>query len=130
MHVRSIYSPQRSALLRGPAEPDLAIGAPAGGDSPSFAEAALDAAATTARDGWFGDRKVFVSALWDELCKRPAWAALALDDFKARLLVAHRAGALTLARADLVAAMDPALVAASEIAADGASFHFVVKEPP
>jgi hypothetical protein len=97
---------------------------------PSFADAALDAAETTARDGWFGDRKVFVSALWDELRKHPAWAALALDDFKARLLAAHRAGALTLARADLVAAMDPALVAASEIAADGASFHFVVKEPP
>jgi hypothetical protein len=98
--------------------------------APSFADAALDAAATTARDGWFGDRKVFVSALWDELRKRPAWAALALDDFKARLLAAHRAGALTLARADLVAAMDPALVAASEIATDGASFHFVVKESP
>jgi hypothetical protein len=125
---RAITPPQRDAVLRGPAEADLATGAPA--DAPSLADAALDAAATTARDGWFGDRKVFVSALWDELRKRPAWAALGLDDFKARLLVAHRAGAITLARADLVAAMDPALVAASEIAADGASFHFVVKEPP
>jgi hypothetical protein len=126
---RAIYSPAEPDLaIDSPAAPDLAIGEPAGG--PSFADAALDAAATTARDGWFGDRKVFVSALWDELRKRPAWAALALDDFKARLLVAHRAGALTLARADLVAAMDPALVSASEIAADGASFHFVVKEPP
>jgi len=97
-------------------------------DEPRFADDVLDAAGA-ARDGWFGDRKVFVSAVWDELRKQPAWAALALDDFKVRLLAAHRAGSLTLARADLVAAMDPALVAASEIAADGASFHFLVKEP-
>ena len=70
-----------------------------------------------------------MSAVWDELRRDPPWDALALDDFKARLVAAHRAGELTLARADLVAAMDPALVAASEIAADGASFHFLVKEP-
>jgi hypothetical protein len=94
-----------------------------------FADAVLSAAGA-ARDGWFGDRKVFVFAVWDELRKRSPWAAIALDDFKARLVAAHRAGELTLARADLVAAMDPALVAASEIAADGASFHFIVKEPP
>jgi len=94
----------------------------------SFADAVLHAAAAT-RDGWFGDRKVFVSAVWDELRRHPPWEAIALDDFKALLVAAHRAGQLTLARADLVAAMDPALVAASEIAADGASFHFLVKEP-
>ena len=98
-------------------------------DEPRFADAVLDAAGA-ARDGWFGDRKVFVSAVWDQLRNQPPWTALALDDFKARLLAAHRAGALALARADLVAAMDPARVAASEIAADGASFHFLVKEPP
>jgi hypothetical protein len=106
----------------------LGAASAATGEAPSFAGAVL-AAAGTAREGRFGDRKVFVSAVWDELHKRPAWAALALDDFKARLVAAHRAGELTLARADLVAAMDPALVAASEIAADGASFHFLVKEP-
>jgi hypothetical protein len=101
-------------------------GAPA--QTPSFADAVL-AAAGAAREGRFGDRKVFVSAVWDQLRRDPPWDALALDDFKARLVAAHRAGELTLARADLVAAMDPALVAASEIAADGASFHFLVKEP-
>jgi hypothetical protein len=102
------------------------LGAPSA--APSFADAVL-AAAGAAHEGRFGDRKVFVSAVWEELHKQPPWAALALDDFKARLVAAHRAGELTLARADLVAAMDPALVAASEIAADGASFHFLVKEP-
>lgn len=98
-------------------------------DPPSFSSAVQAAVAAT-RDGWFGDRKVFVSAVWDELRQRSPWAQLALDDFKARLVAAHRAGQVTLARADLVAAMDPALVAASEIAAEGASYHFIVKEPP
>ncbi|HEY6175218.1 MAG TPA: hypothetical protein VIX73_12260, partial [Kofleriaceae bacterium] len=79
--------------------------------------------------GRFGDRKVFVSAVWDVLHRDPRWADLALAEFKTRLVAAHRAGELALARADLVAAMDPGLVAASEIAADGASFHFIVKEP-
>jgi hypothetical protein len=94
---------------------------------PSFAADVL-AAAGQAQDGWFGDRKVFVSAVWRELRNHPRWSALTLDDCKQRLVAAHRAGALVLARADLVAAMDPELVGASEITTDGASFHFVVKE--
>ncbi|HEV7556763.1 MAG TPA: hypothetical protein VGO00_14960 [Kofleriaceae bacterium] len=76
----------------------------------------------------FGDRKVFVASVWDHLRRDPRWSALSLDEFKAQLVAAHRAGALVLARADLVAAMDPALVAASEVVADGASFHFVLRE--
>jgi len=94
----------------------------------AFASAVLRAA-NAMQTGRFGDRKMFVSALWHELRRDPAWAATTLDELKARLLAAHRAGEVTLARADLVAAMDPALVAASEIVADGASFHFVVVEP-
>jgi hypothetical protein len=105
-----------------------AAGATSDGESRSFAGDVLHAADAT-RDGWFGDRKVFVSAVWDALRRNPTWAAVTLDEFKARLVAAHRAGELVLARADLVAAMDPDLVAASEIAVDGASFHFLVKEP-
>jgi hypothetical protein len=99
--------------------------------APAAADFAADVLGAAARvvDGRFGDRKVFVSAVWDELRRDPRWAELALAGFKGRLLAAYRAGELVLARADLVAAMDPALVAASEIAADGASFHFIVKEP-
>lgn len=78
----------------------------------------------------FGDRKVFVASLWDQLRKQPAWASLSLDDLKSRLVAAHHSGQLALARADLVAAMDPTLVAASQITADGASFHFVIRETP
>jgi hypothetical protein len=94
----------------------------------SFADDVRSAAADN-QDGRFGDRKVFVAAVWRELRKRPRWSALTLDELKLKLVAAHRAGELVLARADLVAAMDPAQVAASEIAVDGASFHFVVTEP-
>ncbi|HSK02993.1 MAG TPA: hypothetical protein VK932_17195 [Kofleriaceae bacterium] len=87
------------------------------------------AVADAAREGVFGDRKVFISAVWDALRATPAWASLELDELKARLVAAHRSRELVLARADLVAAMDPALVAASETVTDGATFHFVVREP-
>jgi hypothetical protein len=126
----------RDALVRGwlagralgePASAAPVADAPVAA-SPAFADEVLRAAGET-RDGWFGDRKVFVSAVWDQLRQGSRWSQVTFDDFKHRLLAAHRAGELVLARADLVAAMDPAQVAASEIAADGASFHFIVKEP-
>jgi len=104
------------------------LGSTSGGGPRSFLADVQRAAGSTAT-GRFGDRKVFVSAVWDELRRDPWWAAVTLDELKARLVAAHRAGELALARADLVAAMDPALVAASEITTDGASFHFIVTEP-
>ncbi len=109
------------AHVPGVAEEDAA------GRAAGFASDVSRAAGAT-RDGTIGDRKVFVSAVWHELRRDPPWSALTLDDFKARLVAAHRAGELVLARADFVAAMDPELVAASEITTDGASFHFLVKE--
>jgi hypothetical protein len=90
---------------------------------------AVRSAARDARDGLFGDRKVFISSVWHALRATPPWSRLELDDFKTRLLSAHRKRELELARADLVAAMDPALVAASETRTDGATFHFIVREP-
>lgn len=88
------------------------------------------AVARRARDGVFGDRKVFIAEVWRALRTEPKWSSITLDDFKTRLLVAHRAGDLVLARADLVAAMNPEQVAASETTANGASFHFIVREAP
>jgi hypothetical protein len=49
-----------------------------------------------------------------------------LDDLKKRLADANRAGLLSLARADLVGAMNPEEVRLSEILDRGASFHFVL----
>ena len=77
-----------------------------------------------ATDGRFGPRKVFIASVWRD----PAFGGLALADFKARLLAAHRAGAVTLARADLVGAMDPALVRESEVAHGDSRYHFVETE--
>lgn len=93
----------------------------------TFAED-VRAAARTCVDGVFGDRKVFIDAAFTALQTQPAWRDLSLADFKQRLLAAHRTGEVVLARADLVAAMDPARVAASETTVDGATFHFIVRE--
>ncbi len=48
--------------------------------------------------------------------------------FKRRMVTAHRAGLLVLARADLVAAMPRAAVAASEVCDGYAEFHFVLDD--
>ncbi len=84
--------------------------------------------ARTINRGLFGERKVFISTIWDALRCEPQWASLTLSEFKTRLVVAQRSGDVELARADLVAAMDPQLVAASETRGDGASFHFIIRE--
>ncbi len=97
--------------------------------APSFVDEVRDVA-RTATDGLFGERKLFIAAAWQELRRRPGRAALPLDEFKARRVRAHRSGELVLARADLVAAMNPDLVGASETVADGATFHFLVREAP
>ncbi|HKA87997.1 MAG TPA: hypothetical protein VKE22_10040 [Haliangiales bacterium] len=79
------------------------------------------AAAGASPSGRFGDNKVFISHVHAAL----ADPALDLPAFKARLVDAHRQGLVTLTRADLVEAMDPADVAASETRYLGATFHFV-----
>ena len=91
--------------------------------------------------GRFGDRKVFISSLWAMVLTLDAETGGNLTDgatiehFKAWLLrsrlltcdgTAEGAPLVVLARADLVAAMNHTLVAASETIADGASFHFVL----
>ena len=96
--------------------------------SPALLVEAVRSAAQHALNVVVGDRKVFISALWDAVRAQPLWASLQLEDFKAQLVAAHRNQQLILARADFVAAMDPALVAMSETRAEGAMFHFVVRE--
>jgi len=85
-----------------------------------FAERVLRAArgATTGR---FGESKVFISHVWNTL-QEPG---LNEQAFKHRLLEANRLRFLTLSRADLVEAMDPKDVSASEIRDLGSTFHFI-----
>ena len=73
----------------------------------------------------YGTCKVFLAAAHAALRGE---GAVNLEAFKRRMVAAHRAGLLVLARADLVAAMPRATVAASEVSEDGAEFHFVLDE--
>jgi hypothetical protein len=66
---------------------------------------------------YFGDRKVFLGSIPGLDVKDPEWCEM-LDGLR-------RARLLEFARADLVAAMDPELVAASEWQLDGATYHFL-----
>lgn len=120
--------PAPDAAPPGPAGTNGQAAPPAAVDLQAFARAVRAAAAEVTGEGRFGDRRVFIAALWRRVA-RGDLAGLGLADFKRRLLDANRAGDLSLARADLVDAMDPALVAESEIRDLGSSFHFVLDEP-
>lgn len=118
----------RNGTQQGPTALDLELA--------HLVRRALDAVDTAGR---FGPRKVFISALWVAMLRIDAAAAGRLTGgelaaFKRWLVAAQRlirsdserAPLVVLARADLVAAMDRALVAGSETLADGASYHFVL----
>ncbi|WP_433928279.1 hypothetical protein [Sorangium cellulosum] len=106
--ARGLLAPQTAAL-------------PA--DESAFAARVLEAARAS-KTGRFGDNKVFIS----HVLRRLAEDGVAIGDsdaFKARLVSAHRRGLLALNRADLVEAMDPADVDASETRYLSTTFHFV-----
>jgi hypothetical protein len=99
------------------------------------------ALAAVQAEGRFGDRKVFIASLWATMLRMEADTGRTLTEgatlkhFKAWLLrsrlltrdgTENSAPLVVLCRADLVAAMDPRMVAASETAVDGATFHFVI----
>jgi hypothetical protein len=85
-----------------------------------------EAVARIGSDGRFGSEKVFVSAIWHHIERDGLMPELSIDRFKRWLVIANREQLIDLARADLVGAMDPKLVAESEIEDLGATFHFVV----
>jgi hypothetical protein len=80
------------------------------------------AAARRMTTGRFGDDKVFISHLHRVAARTPTTT---LDEFKNELVRLHTRGLITLARADLVEAMNPADVAESETRYLSATFHFV-----
>lgn len=101
--------------------------APAAPDLPAFARAVL-AAARHRETRRFTDEKAFIDSVWQRVAARHG--AMDLPAFKAQLLEAHRRGLLVLSRADLTQLIDPSDLAASEITADGAAFHFVRTDAP
>lgn len=108
-------------------------------DLADFARTVLAIAEGVAQDptaddlarGRFGTRKVFIAAIRRGL-RDTAYARLPRADVDELLLKARRDGLLSLARADLVAAMDPAELRDSEITHPliGSTVHFVVSETP
>ncbi|AUX45899.1 uncharacterized protein SOCE26_073990 [Sorangium cellulosum] len=112
--------------LNAPSVPSGApvpAGAALPADDTAFAARVL-AAARSSKTGRFGDDKVFISHVFQRLADQGD-AVGDPDAFKARLVSAHRRGLLSLNRADLVEAMDPADVDASETRYLSATFHFV-----
>jgi hypothetical protein len=83
------------------------------------------AAARSSRTGRFGDNKVFIAHAWQVLRDDPDFSGMDLDAFKRRLTEANQARHLDLSRADLVEAMDPDDVRASETSHFGAHYHFI-----
>lgn len=85
----------------------------------------VHAAARSSTTGRFGSSKVFIGHVWRRLEHEEPFRSLGETGFKQRLIEANRAGLLALSRADLVEAMAPADVAASETPYLNAVFHFV-----
>jgi hypothetical protein len=108
----------RAAALKRWAASSQAAKPPAD-DLPSFA-AVVNRAAAASPTGWFGPNKVFINHVHRQLADGGS-----LDAFKRRLVEANTAGLVTLARADLVGAMDPVDVRESETRYLTAEFHFI-----
>jgi len=89
----------------------------------AFAKLVL-ASARASKTGRFGSGKVFISHVARQLEKDGFRVG---DDhaFKGRLVAVHRKQLLSLSRADLVEAMDPKDVDASEASYMSSTFHFV-----
>lgn len=85
----------------------------------TFAERVLDAARRIPAAKRFGDDKVFIANVAEQLRVDD------VDVFKRRLAQATRQGHLRLSRADLSGEMNPALVRASEVSFENATFHFI-----
>jgi hypothetical protein len=97
-------------------------------DLPAFAATVRALAARSPAADRFHDNKVFIAPLWRASQREPAFPQMTLDEFKQRLLEANAQHLLHLSRADMVQAMDPRLVAESEIKYLNATFHFVLLE--
>ncbi len=93
-------------------------------DLSAFAENVI-LTARNCQTGWFGTQKIFISHVWWLFREMHRNYNLDKESFQSRLVEAHQNGLLTLSRADLVEAMDPGDVAASETRHLNACYHFI-----
>ena len=87
-----------------------------------IAAAIVNAAKSAPESAKFGDDRVYISDLY---VISGASEAMSLAAFKEALVAYHRAGQLSLSRADLVEAMAAEKVEASEATYLSATWHFV-----
>jgi hypothetical protein len=93
-------------------------------DLARFAERVRELARTSPT-GRFGENKVFLSHIWERFHEQPGGNGMSRAEFERHLVEANRQDLLALSRADLVSAMDPADVEASEIRLPHSTFQFV-----
>jgi len=75
--------------------------------------------------GWSGDRKAYISHVWQLVReRRPEWG-LSEIEFKCMLIEAHRAGSLVLANADLKDSSNIGQIQESAVVYKNAVFHFI-----
>lgn len=102
-------------LQAGPGRPDL------------FSRQVLKAVKNAPSSARFGPGKVFISEAFKTYKQDPQSPPVSsLADFKKILAHANQRGELSLMRADLVGAMDPEKVRASEMRHLNAEFHFII----
>jgi hypothetical protein len=118
------------APRRAPTAKKIKNGSPDRRDAAFLTRAAskIARAASSPTARAFGPSKVFIASVWESLATDPELRSLGEAGFKALLVDAHRQGLLALSRADLVAAMDPRDVAASEIRHGDVTYHFISRE--
>jgi len=93
-------------------------------DPAGFSKEILKLAATCA-EGWAGNRKAFVSRVWQKLAvTHPEWG-LSEIEFKCMLGEAHRTGHLRLATADLKDKTSAAEIEASAITYKNTQWHLI-----
>jgi hypothetical protein len=81
-------------------------------------------AARTAKDGWFGPRKLFIHRAW-EAWKAHSAESANLPEFKQRLLQALRAGQIELSRADFPRGLESTDLQNALTQYGDETFHFV-----
>ncbi len=82
-------------------------------------------AAKNSKTGWFGNNKVFISHVWQQLKIEGNDFGLTEEQYKSYLIEASKEGLIRLARADLPDAADPNDVQTSEISYLTGVFHFI-----
>lgn len=86
---------------------------------------AVQVAARTRAEGWPGNRKAFISLVWQAIrIAGPSWDLTEIE-FKCMLAEAHRLGAIVLATADLKDKKQMAEIESSAIAYKNTVWHFV-----